>query len=205
MSECEANPTGQGAVGDRDAELAAGLQAGAPEAAAQLCDRFGPRLLAFAAARFPADRAQAEDVAVESLASAACNIRQFDPRRSTLTAWIYGIARRQIREEVRRRTRLKSVPSSAQTSLEEAADVPDGQDVALLVATRLDAQRFLQQLAAELSELELEALLLDCVNGLSIREIAHVVGRSERAIHSLLHRARTKARERLIHDDSRAR
>jgi RNA polymerase sigma-70 factor, ECF subfamily len=198
--EREAEVAGKGVVNDRDASLAAGLKAGAPEAAAQLCERYGQRLLTFAAARFPADRAQAEDIAVASLAAAAHNISHFDSRRSTFVAWMYGIARRQIREEVRRRTRLKSVPSSAQVPLEESAEVPDASDVALSVASRLDAQRFLYQLAMALSELEFEVLLLDCVNGLSAREIAHVVGRSERAVHSLLHRARTKARERSVHD-----
>ncbi len=200
MTEREMSLAGREAMAERDARLVAGLRERAPESASELCDRFGPKLLAFAAARFPTDRALAEDIAVACLANAAQNIRQFSPRRSTLIAWIYGIARRQIREEVRRRTRLKSVPSSAQTPLQEVADIADGTDMAASVARRLDAQRLLLRLARELSELELEVLLLDSVNELSVREIGQVVGRSERAIHSLLHRARTKARERLTYD-----
>jgi RNA polymerase sigma-70 factor (ECF subfamily) len=200
VTEREMSLAGREAIAERDARLVAGLREGAPEAASELCGRFGPKLLAFAAARFPADKAVAEDIAVASLAYAAHNVRQFNPRRSTLLAWIYGIARRQIREEIRRRTRLKSVPSSAQTPLEEVAGVADGTDVAASVARRLDAQRLLVQLARELSEIELEVLLLDSVHELSVREIGQVVGRSERAIHSLLHRARTKARERLTQD-----
>ncbi len=201
MTEREVSLAGREGIAERDARLVAGLREAAPEAASELCDRFGPKLLAFAAARFPADRALAEDIAVASLANAAHNIRQFSPRRSTLIAWIYGIARRQIREEIRRHTRLKSVPSSAQTPLQEAADIADGTDLAASVARRLDAQRLLLRLAGELSEVELEVLLLDSVKELSVREIGQVVGRSERAIHSLLHRARTKARERLTPDE----
>ena len=55
-------------------------------------------------------------------------------------------------------------------------------------------------LAEALSPTEFEVLVLNCLSKLSAREIAHVIGRSERAVHSLLHRARMKARERLAQD-----
>jgi DNA-directed RNA polymerase specialized sigma24 family protein len=40
-------------------------------------------------------------------------------------------------------------------------------------------------------------LVLSSIEELSVKEIGRVVGRSERAVHSLLHRAKAKARERL--------
>jgi len=43
--------------------------------------------------------------------------------------------------------------------------------------------------------------VLSCVEKLSAREIGQVIGRSERAVHSILHRARTKAREGLVGDE----
>jgi len=96
---------------DADVALRRGLLEMAPRAACELCERFGPKLLAFAASRFPGDQQSAEDVMVQSLANAARNVRGFDPRKSTFAAWLYGIARRQIRDELRTRTRLKSVPA----------------------------------------------------------------------------------------------
>ena len=186
---------------DRDDALRRGLLAGAPDAARELCECFGPKLLAFAAARFADDRPTAEDIMVQSLAKAAANIRLYNPRRSTFAAWLYGIARREIQDELRRRKRMRSIPADAQMPISEAADLPDGSDMAALAGERLDAQREVAGLAAVLSPLELDVLTLSCIDELSAREIGRVVGRSERAVHSLLHRARTKARERLAHDE----
>jgi len=39
------------------------------------------------------------------------------------------------------------------------------------------------------------------VEELSAREVGQVIRRSERAVHSILHRARKKARERLVGDE----
>jgi RNA polymerase sigma-70 factor (ECF subfamily) len=189
------------ATADRDAALWQGLLAGTPGAARELCERFGPKLLAFAASRFPDDRPTAEDIMVQSLAKAATNIRLYNPRRSTFAAWLYGIARREIQNELRRRKRMRSVPAAAQTPIAEATDLPDGPDMAALAGERLEAQRQVVGLAAVLSRLEFDVLTLSCIDELSAREIGRVVGRSERAVHSLLHRARTKARERLAHDE----
>jgi RNA polymerase sigma-70 factor (ECF subfamily) len=194
----------QSVAEDQDAGLWRGLVEGRPEAARELCERFGPRLLAFAAARFPEDSQLAEDVMVQSLANAARRIGQFNPGRATFGAWLYGIARRQIRDELRRQKRMKSVPAAAQSPIDEAVDLSDGQDVAASVAARVDAQRLVGDLASALSDIEFEVLTLNCIDKLSAREIGRVVGRSERAVHSLLHRARVKARERLARDEWRA-
>ena len=69
--------------------------------------------------------------------------------------------------------------------------------------SQADAQRTMARLREILSQTELEVLLLFSVERLSAREIAHVVRRSERAVHSLLRRARAKARETLAADDLR--
>jgi len=186
---------------DRDATIWRGLPAGEPGAARELCERFGPKLLAFAAGRFADDRQTAEDIMVQSLAKAAANIRLFNPRRSTFAAWIYGIARREIHNELRKRRRMRSVPAGAQAPISEATDIADGPDMAELTVARLDAHRQVLDLASALSEMEFDVLTLSCIDELSVREIGRVVGRSERAVHSLLHRARAKARERLAHDE----
>jgi RNA polymerase sigma-70 factor (ECF subfamily) len=196
MAEAEVEVIAQAAK-DRDADVWRGLLEGAPEAAQALCTRFGPKLLSFAAARFPQDQQLAEDIMVQALAAAARHIRWYDPRRSVFAVWMYGVARREMHNELRRQRRRKSIPPAAQTPLESAAEVPDGHDVAEATAARLEAQRSVGVLVEALSKDELEVLVLSSIEELSVREIGRVVGRSERAVHSLLHRARTKARERL--------
>jgi RNA polymerase sigma-70 factor (ECF subfamily) len=190
-----------GAMDPDDAPLVRGLKEAAPEAAQELCERFGPRLFAFAAAHFPGDREVAQDIMVQSLADAARSINQYDPRRSSFTAWLYGVTRGQVLDELRRRRRRKAVPAAAQAPLETIAETADASDLAEAVTGRLHARCQVARLAEALSPTELDVLVLNCLSKLSAREIARVLGRSERAVHSLLHRARMKARERLAHDE----
>jgi RNA polymerase sigma-70 factor (ECF subfamily) len=158
-------------------------------------------LLTFVAARFPHDAELAKDLAIQSLADATRKIRWYNPRKSPFAAWLYGVTRGQIRAELRRRRRLKSVPAHAVSSIDELSGAPDEHDAAEQAASHVDAQRQVALLSGVLSEVEFDVLVLNCVDQLSAREIGLVVGRSERAVHSLLHRARTKARERLMRDE----
>jgi RNA polymerase sigma-70 factor (ECF subfamily) len=196
------------AIGARGAEmpeavsaLVRGLREGSPEACAELCRRFGPRLHRFAAARLAGDGETAEELVIQTFADAARNIRRFNPRKSTLSAWLYGILRRQVHGELRRRRRQKSVPASAQVPLETVANTAASDDTSTALAAQLDARRSVAEIAGVLSDVEFEVLVLNCVDELSAREIGQIVGRSERAIHSLLHRARQKARERLTDNE----
>jgi len=186
---------------EADAALLRGLRERAPEACANLYDCFAPGIHRFAVVRLGGDVQTAEDVVVETMVSALKDIRRFNPRRSSLAAWVYGIARRRVQIEIRRQRRRKSVPLSAQVSTEAAREISDGGDLAAAAAARLDAQKTVAELRDALSQLEFEMLVFSCVEELSAREIGHVVGRSERAVHSILHRARTKARERLVGDE----
>lgn len=189
-------------VSAEEHRLVLGLRAASPEAVRELCDRFGPKLHWFAAARLSGDAQTAEEVMVETLADAARNIRRFDPRRSTLSAWLYGIVRRKLQGELRKRRWRKSVPLSAQVPFDEVTNTASGPDLAEALTSRLEAQRQIAVVAQALSGLEFEVLVLSCIDQLSAREIGQAVGRSERAIHSLLHRARQKARERLMTDEA---
>jgi len=187
-------------IHNQDAALAQDLRAGHPDAARDLFDRFGAKLLAFIAARFPTDIDFAQDLVIQTLADATRKIRWYNPRKAPLVVWLYGVARGQIRAELRRRGRRKSVPPHALSSIEELEGTPDVHDLAEDVAERVSAQRQVALLSSILSELELDILVLRSVDQLSAREIGLIVGRSERAVHSILHRARTKARERLEQD-----
>jgi RNA polymerase sigma-70 factor (ECF subfamily) len=200
MSEREIEQVGQGHLEAAEERLLAGLREGSAAAFAELHDCFAPGLHRFAASRLPEDVQFAEDIVVLTLAKAVRNIGRYDGRRATLAAWLYGIARWQIREEIRRRKRRKSVPQAAVVPIDEIAEDQDDRDLAAEAAARLDAQRQVRELAGVLSEREMEVLVLQCVDELSVKDISHVVRRSERAVHSLLHRARQKARERLVRD-----
>jgi len=176
------------------------LEQGDEAAYEELWHRFGPGLRRYATARLDGDDELAEDVAVQSLAAAVRNIRSFDPRRSTLAPWLYGIARRVLVAELRRQRRRTVVPKSAEVNIEATRDVAASGDLASDLAARIEAQREVTLLARHLSDAEMEMLILHFVEEFSMKEIAHIVGRSERAVYSLLHRAKEKARERLAQD-----
>ena len=74
-------------------------------------------------------------------------------------------------------------------------------DPAEELAARVDAKRRVLDIRSCLSGVEMEGLVLRCVHEYSLREIGHIIGRSERAAESLLRRAKRKARERLDRDD----
>jgi RNA polymerase sigma-70 factor (ECF subfamily) len=129
------------------------------------------------------------------------NIQRFDPARGTIAAWVFGIGRRKIQDARRRLLRSKSVPASAHTSLEQAAEMASDEDLGASVAAQLDACRQVARVAAALSDAEMEVLLLHYVDGFSVAETGRIVRRSAKAADSLLHRARRKAREELVKAD----
>jgi len=184
-----------------DAELVRALLAGAPDAAARLYDRYAAGLHRFLVTRLAGDVPLAEEAVVETLVAAVRDVRSFDPRRGSLSAWLYGLARRRGLQELRRQRRRREVPPWAQLPLESVANEVEAADPAEVAVSRLEAQRAVAVLSQVLCDVELETLTLAAVAELSVPEIARLLGRSERAVHSILHRARRKARERLERDD----
>lgn len=185
---------------ERVAWLVRGLREAEPQAQAELCERFGPRLHRYLVHRLGQRDDVAEDLMVQTLVDAARNASRYDARKATFLAWLLGIARRQAQLELRRRLQGRSVPAAAQTTLESLAEQSAPGDVAEAVTSRIEAKRQISKLVGYLSEIELEVLTLRCLQQLSVKEIGQVLGRSERAIDSLLHRAKQKARERLADD-----
>jgi RNA polymerase sigma factor (sigma-70 family) len=182
---------------DADGGLIHRLQQGDAAAHADLYRRFGARLHRFAASRLAGDQDLADDVVVQTLVDAARNIRRFNPRKSNLSAWLHGIARHRIQREQRSRRRSKSVPASAQVPFDAMPNTAAAGDTDGDLAARLDASQRVAQLAQLLSPVEMEVLVLRCVGEFSTKEIAGILRRSERAVETLLHRAKHKAREGL--------
>lgn len=63
------------------------------------------------------------------------------------------------------------------------------------VLDRMDAEVLIDHMLAGLNDREREALILRYTDELSLKEIAHVLGRSEKAVKNLLTRAKSKARD----------
>jgi RNA polymerase sigma-70 factor (ECF subfamily) len=135
---------------------------------------------------------EAEDITAEVFAAAMQGLPRFRGQCPPYL-WLLGIARRQIaialrRRAVRRETLASEVEEDAagvETLLERLA--VEGPEAAL---ARAEARAVLRELLAQLNADQREALLLQYGEGLSIAEIALLMGRSPGSVNSLLHRAR---------------
>jgi RNA polymerase sigma factor (sigma-70 family) len=139
------------------------------------------------------DRSEAEDITAEVFAAALAALPKFRGD-SGHYAWLLGIARRKLVDASRRRRHRRELLDADLTEDER-------ESLGLLLATGIgelpeaavqhdEARREMRKLLAGLPEAQREALMLQVVHDLSIREIAEVIGRSEAATNSLLQRAR---------------
>ena len=128
------------------------------------------------------DAATAEDVVATAFERAYRRHRQYDPRRGTERAWVFGIARNAALDELRRRKRHAALP--LEPSDESAAPAEDPTQRATVRAA-LDTLRTRDR----------EIVALKYGAGLSNGELAGVLGVSESNAGTLVHRAMTKLRE----------
>ena len=127
------------------------------------------------------DRVTAEDVTAQAFERAYRRRRTFDRRRGEERAWLFGIARNAALDELRRRKRL------APLAMDPVEDV-DPADVAL----RRTAVR---AALAGLSARDRELVALKFHAGLSNGELGRILGLSESAVGTRLHRVIEKLRK----------
>jgi RNA polymerase sigma-70 factor (ECF subfamily) len=159
--------------------------------AAVLHERYLNDVFRYVSRRVPR-REEAEDITAEVFTAAFVELSRFRGQCSPYL-WLLGIARRKIVDSLRRRSARPEtlaselVPEGADAmSLPEVA-VAEGPEELL---ERAEERRVVRDLVDQLNEDQREALLLQYVEGLSIAEIATVMGRSPAAANSLLQRAR---------------
>lgn len=162
-----------------------------PRAAAEferLYDRYAPALHRYLVRRVgpPAD-----DLVSETFLVALRTSASYDPGRGAARSWLYGIATNLARRHVRDEVRALDVAARAASADERA----DGHDAA--VATRVDAEARVRQLAARLARLDAgdrDVLLLTSWAGLDSTEVAAALGIPVGTVRSRLHRVRRRLR-----------
>ncbi len=162
------------------------LMAGAQtEGFAELYERTFPRVYAYVASLLR-DRAAAEDVTAQAFERAYRKRRSYRPGRGSMEAWLFGIARNAALDELRRRGRRAGLEGDPRT---RGAPGPD--DQAELAVRRETVRAAL----ASLDGRERDLIALKFAGGLSNAEIGRVLGMSESAAGTRLHRTITKLRE----------
>jgi RNA polymerase sigma-70 factor (ECF subfamily) len=130
------------------------------------------------------DQAAAEDVTALAFERAYRRRMTFDRRRGEERPWLFGIARNAALDELRRRRRLAALVTDPEDA---AIQAEDGAEVALRRTAVRDALARLPARDRELIALKFHA-------GLRNGEIARVLGVSETAAGTMLHRTMEKLR-----------
>jgi len=176
---------GAGPAEQPDQEFLAALeaaQAGQDWAVAVLFRRHNPRLLRYLRAQAPE---VAEDLASEVWMAMARQLVGFEGDERAFRAWMFTIARRRVIQHWRQKGRRRTSPAPNEVFFDRAA--PDDPSTEGLQA--LSAQDAVAALAAHLPPDQVEVVLLRVVAGLSVEEVAEMVGKSPGAVRVTQHRA----------------
>jgi len=178
MQRVQDAPTAQ----ESELALARRIASGDREALAELYQQYQRPLFRFLCQMTP-DRGVAEEVLQDTMIAVWRSAGAFEGR-SLLRTWLFGIARRQAHNTLRRR----GVPLAEEA--ETAATAPGPEDE---VMARLDVEE-LSKAVQQLSLVHREVLALAFVSGLGYQEIAAVLEVPEGTVKSRLSNARRALR-----------
>lgn len=160
-------------AGDRpDTDLIARAASGDERAMGELYDRYG-RVLYAVALRIVGQRADAEEVVLDSFAQAWREATRFDAARGSVAGWITTIARSRALDLVRARSRRERITATAAAEGPESSPAMGGWRVDPSSGVDVDERRRQVRLALEtLSPPQRRAIELAYFEGLSQSEIA---------------------------------
>jgi RNA polymerase sigma-70 factor (ECF subfamily) len=160
-----------------------------PAAFAELYRRYANRVYRYLLAQL-GDVHQAQDLAAETFLAALEDIGSYRGQ-GRFAAWLFTIARHTAADYFRRRRRRATLP------LDAAAQIVDpGPPLEQMIAARLRLEQVLALLPQLVPE-RAEALTLRIFSGLSVAEVAQIMGKSEAAVRMLLSRAVHDLQKRL--------
>jgi len=117
----------------------------------------------------------------------------YDPSRGSPEEWIFGIARNNIRLEMRERAGRSGVNGDISRYLE----VIDTRPLPNKVLEREETVEVVRSALSRLESKEQAILRAKYIKGLPARDIAQQMNITEKAVHSLLYRARISLRQEL--------
>jgi RNA polymerase sigma factor (sigma-70 family) len=161
-------------------------------AAYVLTRRLAPRVMAYAARLLGGDRAEAEDVAQETMLRLWRIAPDWRQNEAKVATWVYRVATNLCTDRQRSVRRRGGLPS-----LDEAPDVADdaiAADDRLIEAARVTA---LETALATLPDRQRQAVVLRHIEELSNPEIAEIMEIGVEAVESLIARGKRLLAERL--------
>jgi len=168
------------------------ISAGDADKWREFLSRVIPRLYGMFMKRWP-NPALAEELVQKTVFDAVRGRGSYEPTKGSGEEWIFGIARNNIRLEMRKRASRPSVDGDIRSYVEmiDSEPLPDEvleqKETAAVVRTALD----------RLTSKEQAVLRAKYIEGLSASDIGRRLGITEKAVHSLLYRARISLRREL--------
>ena len=172
-------------------ELARLCAHGDAKAREELYRKYSPRLLALCM-RYAADRGSAEDLMHDAFIKIFRVIRKFKwERNGSLYSWMARVTLNLCFDSMKKRRRVAALLADAE-GLERLPEEPPDFDVAAAVPAEK-----LREMVEELPEGYRTVFKLHCIEGLSHREIASMLGIKENSASSNLARARVILSEKV--------
>ena len=168
------------------------ISAGDADMWREFLNREIPQLYGMFMRRWP-NPSLAEELVQKTVFDAVRGRDSFEPTKGSGEEWIFGIARNNIRLEMRRRASRPSVDGDISGYLETIDSEPLPDEVLERKETAAVVKAALSRLASK----EQNVLRAKYIEGLSARNIGRRLGITEKAVHSLLYRARISLRREL--------
>ncbi len=184
--------SGQPAADEREPDLVRDLKARSPQAWEQLFNDHYERLVRYVAVRVR-NLEEAQDVASSVFLRALKNIDTYRYTGKPVVAWLYGIAQNLLRERFRRVKQETGFDASEALLNMAAAGTLNGASGSTAHIERLD----LEIEISRLTPLQQEVLVLRYIAGFRGREVASMLGKSERAVYYLEARGLVRLRDSL--------
>jgi len=180
LQSAVSRPILSGVIGGAFSVVLAGAQDGDEEAFASLFRAVQPVLLGYLRLIAPES---AEDVAGETWLQVVAGLTGFRGGEDAFRGWLFTIARHRAIDSARARSRRRTVPlDEGEWSARHTA--PDAADMALEAISTKAALSLLLALPRDQAEI----ILLKVVAGLSVADVARMVGKSEGAVRVAAHR-----------------
>lgn len=170
----------------------AGFAQGDADIWREFIDREISRLYGMFLKRWP-NPSLAEELVQRTVFDAVRGRSSFDPSRGSPEEWIIGIARNNIRLEIRRRAARPSTNGDLSRYFEaiDTEPLPDE------VLEREETAAIVRSALSRLESKEQAVLKTKYIEGLPAREIARQMNTTEKAVYSLLYRAKILLRQEI--------
>jgi RNA polymerase sigma-70 factor (ECF subfamily) len=162
-----------------------------PEAFAAIYDHYFPRVYNYVRYRVR-DPETADDITAQVFERALVGLDRYRPKRGTLAAWLFGIARHAISDHLRAQKRRRWLSLDLLRN-RASADPQPGQ-----VVVRNETRERLLEAVARLNDRERELIALKFGARMTNRRIAEVTGLSESNVGVIVYRAVRRLRTWLI-------